>query len=112
MNNRTEKKLKDTSGMERAIKDLLKQAWERGYKYGLQKGYESGLRDKEAGNLGDTDCMDEDAKQASIPSYQMPKDYIKNKLDYVRPQVDYPKADSHKAYWDNVGRVGMRGEEE
>lgn len=30
------------------------------------------------------DCMDEDAKQASIPySYQEPKDYIKNKLDYL-----------------------------
>lgn len=36
---------------------------------------------------GGADCMDEDAKQASIPySYQMPKDYIKNKLDYSRPQ--------------------------
>ena len=41
MNNRTEKKLKDTSGMERAIKNLLQQAWGRGYKYGLQNG---GLR--------------------------------------------------------------------
>ena len=50
MNNRTEEKLKDTSGMEKAIKDLLKQAWDRGYKYGLQKGYESGLRDKRAEN--------------------------------------------------------------
>ena len=67
MNNRTEEKLKNISGMERAVKDLLQQAWERGYKYGLLKGYESGLRDKEVENLGDTDCMDEDAKQASIP---------------------------------------------
>lgn len=33
------------------------------------------------------DAMEDDAKQASIPySYQMPKDYIKNKLDYSRPQ--------------------------
>ena len=38
-------------------------------------------------NAPTVDPMDEDAKQASIPySYQMPKDYIKNKLDYSRPQ--------------------------
>ncbi len=30
------------------------------------------------------------------------------KKDYERPQVEYPKADSHKAYWDNVGRADMR----
>lgn len=30
-----EKKLKDTSGMAKAIEDVLQQAWERGYKYGL-----------------------------------------------------------------------------
>jgi len=36
MNNRTENKLKDTLGMERAIKALIQQAWERGYKYGLE----------------------------------------------------------------------------
>lgn len=48
MDNRTEEKLKDISGMEKAIKELLRQAWERGYKYGLKIGYESGLRDKEA----------------------------------------------------------------
>lgn len=40
MNNRTEEKLKDTSGMERAIKALLHQAWERGYKYGYARGIE------------------------------------------------------------------------
>jgi len=39
---------------------------------------------------GSADCMDEDAKQASVPySYQMPKDYIKNKLDYSRPQGEW-----------------------
>ena len=41
MNNRTENKLKDTSGMERAIKALLQQAWERGYKYGYARGVEN-----------------------------------------------------------------------
>ena len=40
MNNRTEEKLKDTSGMERAIKALLQQAWERGYKCGYNYGVE------------------------------------------------------------------------
>lgn len=35
---------------------------------------------------------------------------IKNGLPYEeRPQVNYPKVDSHKAYWDNVGRADMRG---
>lgn len=68
MNNRTEEKLKDISGMSKAVNELLHQAWERGYKYGLRKGYESGLRDKE------TECMDEDAKQASTPyTYNAPK---------------------------------------
>ena len=50
MNNRTEDKLKDISGMSKAVNELLRQAWERGYKYGLLKGYESGVRDKEAKN--------------------------------------------------------------
>ena len=40
MNNRTDEKLKDTSGMEKAIKALLAQAWERGYKYGYARGGE------------------------------------------------------------------------
>ena len=48
MNNRTEDKLKDISGMSKAVNELLQQAWVRGYKYGLLKGYESGVRDKEA----------------------------------------------------------------
>lgn len=32
MNNRTEEKLKDLSGMQKAVSELLQQAWERGYK--------------------------------------------------------------------------------
>lgn len=40
MDNRTEEKLKDISGMEKAIKDLLQQAWNRGYKYGFAQGVE------------------------------------------------------------------------
>lgn len=34
MNNRTEEKLKDLSGMQKAVSELLYQAWERGYKCG------------------------------------------------------------------------------
>jgi len=33
MNNRTEAKLKDLSGMQKAVSELLYQAWKRGYKY-------------------------------------------------------------------------------
>lgn len=40
MNNRTEAKLKDLSGMEKAIKLLLQQAWDRGYKYGFAQSVE------------------------------------------------------------------------
>ena len=50
MDRRTEEKLKDISGMSKAVNELLHQAWERGYKDGLQKGYESGVRDKETDN--------------------------------------------------------------
>ena len=34
MNNRTKAKLTDLSGMQKAIEETLKQAWERGRKYG------------------------------------------------------------------------------
>lgn len=34
MNKRTEEKLKDLSGMSKAVNELLGQAWERGRKYG------------------------------------------------------------------------------
>jgi len=34
MNNRTEAKLTDLIGMQKAIEEILKQAWERGRKYG------------------------------------------------------------------------------
>lgn len=41
------------------------------------------------------DAMEDDAKQASIPySYQMPKDYIKNKLDYTRHQDELKETDN------------------
>ena len=40
LNDRTEEKLKDISGMEKAIKDLLQQAWNRGYKYGFAQSVE------------------------------------------------------------------------
>lgn len=36
MNNRTEEKLKDLSGMRTAASELLNQAWERGYKLGYK----------------------------------------------------------------------------
>ena len=39
-------------------------------------------------------ALEDDAKQASIPySYQMPKDYIKNKLDYLH-QDSITKSDT------------------
>lgn len=47
MNRRTEEKLKDISGIEKAIKELLKQAWERGYKYGYACGVEDTPTSKE-----------------------------------------------------------------
>ena len=34
MNSRTEAKLTDLSGMQKAVEEILKQAWERGRKYG------------------------------------------------------------------------------
>ena len=37
MSNRTEAKLTDLSGMQKAIEEILKQAWERGRKYGQNK---------------------------------------------------------------------------
>lgn len=37
MNKRTEEKLKDLSGMSKAVSELLGQAWERGRKYGEKK---------------------------------------------------------------------------
>lgn len=40
MNKRKEDKLKDLSGMNKAISELLGQAWERGYKYGYACGVE------------------------------------------------------------------------
>mgnify|MGYP003304473528 CR=1 FL=1 len=40
MNNRTDNKLKDISGMSKAVNELVNQAWERGYKYGLQQDRE------------------------------------------------------------------------
>ena len=40
MDRRTEEKLKDISGMSKAVNELLRQAWERGYKYGYARGVE------------------------------------------------------------------------
>ena len=40
MNNRTEQKLTDLSGMEKAVKDILKQAWIRGLRYGIEQSKE------------------------------------------------------------------------
>ena len=37
MNERTEKKLTDLSGMNRAVNEILQQAWERGRKYGNEE---------------------------------------------------------------------------
>ena len=35
MNNNTERKLTDLSGMQKAVSDILEQAWSRGRKYGI-----------------------------------------------------------------------------
>lgn len=37
MNKRIEKKLTDLSGMNRAVNEILQQAWERGRKYGNEE---------------------------------------------------------------------------
>ena len=37
MNKRTEKKLSDLSGMNRAVNEILQQAWDRGRKYGNEE---------------------------------------------------------------------------
>ena len=50
MNNRTEEKLKDISGMSKAVNELLHQAWERGYKYGCKKSEEDLQKDTEYEN--------------------------------------------------------------
>ena len=42
MNNRTEAKLTDLSGMQKAIDEILKQAWERGRKYGQNEARPQG----------------------------------------------------------------------
>lgn len=42
MNNRTETKLTDLSGMQKGIEGILKQAWERGRKYGQNEGKTQG----------------------------------------------------------------------
>lgn len=46
MNERTEKKLKDLSGMNKAINELLHQAWERGRKYGQKETEDQFYLDK------------------------------------------------------------------
>jgi hypothetical protein len=53
MDRRTEEKLRDLSGMKKAVDELLAQAWERGYKYGLKLGYESGIKDANHINGGE-----------------------------------------------------------
>lgn len=46
MNARTEKKLKDLSGMNKAINEILQQAWERGRKYGQKETEDQFYLDK------------------------------------------------------------------
>lgn len=41
MNNRTEAKLTDLSGMQKGIEGILKQAWERGRKYGQNEAIDN-----------------------------------------------------------------------
>ena len=65
------------------VQKIENKAYNEGFKDGVDQGIRlsSGSKDR---TITDTDCMDEDAKQASIPYfYQTPKDYIKNKIDYL-----------------------------
>lgn len=52
MNNRTEEKLKDLSGMQKAVSELLYQAWERGYKY-CEAEYEERTKKGSGFSVGD-----------------------------------------------------------
>lgn len=55
MNNRTEEKLKDLSGMQKAVSELLQQAWERGYKY-CEAEHEEQTKKNPGFYVGDVVC--------------------------------------------------------
>lgn len=59
MNNRTEAKLTDLSGMQKAIEETLKQAWKRGRKYGRNEERLQGewIKDKNPDKDGDYLCI-------------------------------------------------------
>ena len=61
MNNRTEAKLTDLSGMQKAIEEILKQAWERGRKYGQNEDRPQGKM-----RLIDADELKKTLKEAHI----------------------------------------------
>lgn len=74
MNSRTEEKLKDISGMSKAVNELLHQAWERGYKYGYKKAEEDLKKDTEYG-----ECEYENGKLLK----RMSGGYITYKVEYL-----------------------------
>ena len=56
MNNNMERKLTDLSGMEKAVKDILKQAWIRGLRYGIEQSKE----DNSKGDLISREALKEE----------------------------------------------------
>lgn len=84
MNKRTEDKLKDLSGMNKAISELLGQAWERGYKYGYACGIE---------NAPTVDAYTEDDVKTAIKEghqvgYEMAKAKFERPTDLLRELKD------------------------
>lgn len=67
MNNRTENKLKDISGMSKAGNELLMQAWERGRKYGRLQALEEGLVTERWIPIAYHEITDEERKEEDYP---------------------------------------------
>lgn len=54
-------------------------------------------------------ALEDDAKQASIPySYQMPKDYIKNKLNYTNVENDLNMREAYEAGYEKAKKEYAR----
>lgn len=101
MNKRTEDKLKDLSGMNKAISELLGQAWERGYKYGYACGIE---------NAPTVDTYTEDdVKTAIKEGHQVGYEMAKAKFE--RPTGEWKQISPAKIYeCTNCGRNVMTGD--
>lgn len=77
MNNRTEAKLTDLSGMQKAIEEILKQAWERGRKYGQN---EAKTVEPCYQTISCLDCKNYDKENHNCPRYcEVIKEAIKSR---------------------------------